>query len=197
MRNCFNCSKVNDKNCNAKNLKFVAWNENDTQQEERALELRSLIGRSHHANASNHHSNHHNTNPYQTDEANHNGTLLQVLGGLLCGAPSRRRPLRVLDLLHAAILFLVVVHFWNFTFTAQPNHMAYYYDEGGRPQPQQYQQQQQHNNNYNPVVQQEEHIQPWESTPPTPMSLMDTTNRFVRQRHVCLVALRARQLKLF
>ena len=38
---------------------------------------------------------------------------------------------------------------------------------------------------------------PWDSTPPTPISLMDTTHDFIKRRHTCIQAIRARHHEVF
>ena len=40
-------------------------------------------------------------------------------------------------------------------------------------------------------------IKPWETTPPTPMSFMNTTHDYIKRRHTCIKAIRARHREIF
>jgi hypothetical protein len=44
---------------------------------------------------------------------------------------------------------------------------------------------------------QRDRLQPWQSTPPTPIVFFNTTHDFIRQRHTCIQAVRDRQNKIF
>jgi hypothetical protein len=172
------------------------------QQEERALELRSLIRRGGSTSTGG--------SPYHDEETDGDCGFISscftaFLAAFTSSSSSTRANIRrrqgttqtgsrqwkLLDFIHAAIVGILVFHFWHFpssshllereavyssTLPKQQQSPSYSYQE---PPP--------------PI-----RINPWDSQPPNPIALFDTNNSpAVRQRHECIQAIRKRHVDIF
>ena len=144
------------------------------QQEERALELGRLVRRGVHVN------------PYQGQAED------ECLGqSWICTNPpvgpvsrSSRQSPRLLEWIQGAILFVLVLHFYNLS-QMQPqfrqmDEFAYH----------------QHADPF-PAEPEREPLKPWESTPPKSIPFMSASEPFIRVRHTCIKAVRDRQNQIF
>jgi hypothetical protein len=144
------------------------------QQENRALELGNLVRRGGGGHI----------NPYQGHAGDES---VFHLATRICSQSSpsstraSRQPLRLIDLIHGAILFLLVFHFYSLS----------------QMQPQFRQIDESYHYNADPIVVQPEPLKPWESKTPKPISLMDTKDPFVNRRHTCIQVARERQKTIF
>lgn len=156
------------------------------QQEERALELASLArrgggGASHHLLLN---------NPYQTRGGG--GWLgFQRLSQFFSNGAFRSA--RLSDLIHLLLLILLLFQFYHMR--SIPGQQSYADSNHS------HQQSPILSNNdvydHEPYQPEPEPLKPWESTPPTPISLMSVSDPFIQSRHSCIRAVRDKQLEIF
>jgi exopolysaccharide biosynthesis predicted pyruvyltransferase EpsI len=166
------------------------------QQEERALELRSLIRRG--------------NNPYHDEEtAADCGFISSCFTAFLAALTSsssttniRRRqgttstqagshPWKLLHFIHVAVIFILIFHFLQF-----PSNSYLLEREAVYSSTLPKHQQQQPSYDYSYQEPPTRKINPWDSQPPKPIALFDTKSPAVRQRHECIQAIRKRHVDI-